>query len=208
MNSGLSKYLGAVAHELRGLPEQKREAELREIQQHLESLIASRIESGAGKDEAARSAVAQFGSARKIGRKLRRAHQRREATWRTLAAPVCGMLGQLALIWVVLGGMFLVDKLLGFGSGQLFEGYQSHILLDIGFTILLHMAPVGGGILAGRIAPRSALWSAPLMSAAILTSSLLVFPFNASALSLLSAVIPVFIGAVIGSRWAHKLERA
>lgn len=208
MNQSLSKYLQSVAHELRALGPQKREEELREVKQHLESLMARAIESGASEEEAARSAIAQFGSARKIGRKLRRASQKRESAWRVLAAPMCGMVGQFVLIILLMGGMMLVDAMLGFGPERIFQGYQSHILLDIGFTILLHLTPVGGGILAGRLAPQSAVWSTPMMCAAFFVGSSLVFPFGHSLFSLLSIAIPIFIGAVIGSRWARKLGRA
>ena len=209
MSSKLDKYLQSVAHELRGLPEHKREEELREMQQHLETIIARGIESGASEDDATHVALQQFGSAREVGRKLRSVGLRRESVGRVVAAPLCGVLGNLVLIGAVLSGMHLLDGPPGFLPNGVLQGYPNHLPTRIAYSVLMLLTTVGGGVIAGRIAPRSAIWSAPATAVALGVASTMAFPFPTSPLVLLQRAIEIFIGAWIGSQWAQRrVERA
>ena len=82
----LEQYLSQIAHELRALPPQARVEELREIEAHLRAMIEARGDVA--------GVLAQFGEPRRIGRKLRKAWQRKqpEAWWRAGLAPLAGLM--------------------------------------------------------------------------------------------------------------------
>ena len=85
----LANYLNEIEHELRDLPAHAREDEMRELKAHLRALIqVEQQPQEASEFDATAVALRQFGEPRAIGRKLRRAWERRqpEAWWRAVLA--------------------------------------------------------------------------------------------------------------------------
>lgn len=78
MHSLLEHYLSEVAAHLSALPVKRRREELREMRGHLENAVIVNRELGQSEDEAARGAVAQFGTARDLGENVVWAWQRGE----------------------------------------------------------------------------------------------------------------------------------
>lgn len=66
MHSLLEAYLSEVAVQLGPLPEKRRAEEMREMRTHLENAVIVNREMGQAEDEAAQSAVAQFGTAQDL----------------------------------------------------------------------------------------------------------------------------------------------
>ena len=66
MHSLLETYLSEVATHLCALPPKRRTEELREMRAHLENAVIVNQEMGQSEDEAARTAVTQFGTARDL----------------------------------------------------------------------------------------------------------------------------------------------
>ena len=94
----LETYLARIAHELRDLPSQARADEMREIEAHLRALVlASQQLENLSQAQATEVGLRQFGSPRAIGRKLRKAWERKqpEAWWRAVVAPIAGMMSFL-----------------------------------------------------------------------------------------------------------------
>ena len=81
----LEIYMAQIADELRDLPSQARDEELREIEAHLRAMIETRGDVA--------GVLAQFGQPRKVGRDLRKSWERKqpEAWWRAVLAPVFGL---------------------------------------------------------------------------------------------------------------------
>lgn len=209
MHNGLDKYLQAIAHELRKLEPEQRESELREIRAHLEAMIVRLMEGGLSADEATEAAIAQFGSARKVGRGLMRARLKHESIGRVVAAPLCGMLGQLVLMGATLGAIVLLDRLLGLEGERSLLRYKSGSMVAFGFGVCVSLTTIAGGVISGRMAPRSAPWSVPLLSVALGVASSAAFPFEVTLLALLKNALLVFAGACIGSRLgSRRAERA
>ena len=67
MHSLLEAYLSEVEAHLGALPTKRRAEELREMRTHLENAVIVNRELGQSEEEAARSAVAQFGTAQDLG---------------------------------------------------------------------------------------------------------------------------------------------
>ena len=67
MHSLLESYLSEVSAHLGALPTKRRAEELREMRAHLENAVIVNQEMGQTEDEAARAAVAQFGTAQDLG---------------------------------------------------------------------------------------------------------------------------------------------
>ncbi len=76
MHSLLEAYLGEVAAHLSALPPARRTEELREMRTHLENAVVVGRELGRTEDEAAREALAQFGTPGETGEKLVQAWKR------------------------------------------------------------------------------------------------------------------------------------
>ena len=66
----LESYLAQIARELRALPPQARDEEMREIESHLRAMIEARGDVA--------GVLAQFGQPRKVGRDLHRAWERKQ----------------------------------------------------------------------------------------------------------------------------------
>ena len=91
VNLFLACYLDEIADELRDLPKNARENEIREIESHLHALILAEQQlEEVSQAEATEVALRQFGAARQIGKNLRRAWERgqSEAGWRVVLASV------------------------------------------------------------------------------------------------------------------------
>ena len=94
-SQSLENYLSQIEWELRALPSQARADELREIEAHLSALVqASGQLEEMSKAEATATALRQFGAPRTIGKKLRKAWERKqpEAWWRAGIALLVGLL--------------------------------------------------------------------------------------------------------------------
>ena len=81
MHSLIEQYLSEVATHLSALPAKQRAEEMREMRTHLVNAVIVNRELGQSEDEAARNAVAQFGTARDLGENIvwawRRGEKRR-----------------------------------------------------------------------------------------------------------------------------------
>ncbi len=75
----IDRYLAGVARQLSALPAARREEDLYELRQHLETLAAGHRAAGLDEQAAARAAVARFGQAERIGRGLRDAARPRRS---------------------------------------------------------------------------------------------------------------------------------
>ena len=69
----MERYLSSVSSHLKDLPADERDEQLREMRQHLESLVAAHRASGLNQDEAVSAALNQFGDSQRIGSQLRHA---------------------------------------------------------------------------------------------------------------------------------------
>ena len=67
MHTLLESYLSEVAAHLSLLPPKRRDEELREMRTHLENAVIVNCELGQSEDEAAQSAVTQFGTPQELG---------------------------------------------------------------------------------------------------------------------------------------------
>lgn len=76
MLNPLEEYLKQLRSQLKGLPNEQREAEVEEARQHLVALIQKCIEAGDSQEVAVSIAVQQFGSPQENGRELRSAWKR------------------------------------------------------------------------------------------------------------------------------------
>ena len=97
MNKRLDPYLQKLDHELRPLPEDRREEELREIRQHLEAIVTRLMEGGLSEEEAVEAATSQFGEAHAVGHELVKVVPMAESPVRLLAASVCAVTCYLSL---------------------------------------------------------------------------------------------------------------
>lgn len=73
----IQHFLARVRHEMRGMTEQRRAEELRELEQHLAMLVEGYRAEGLDERRAATAAIQRFGRAEQIGRGLRTADRRR-----------------------------------------------------------------------------------------------------------------------------------
>lgn len=73
----LSDYIDRLRSRLRRMPEAWAVEVVREIGEHLEDMVADLVAAGSSQEDAARSAVAKFGSPEKVGDRLMRERNRR-----------------------------------------------------------------------------------------------------------------------------------
>lgn len=91
MSTRLDDYLRNVARQLRDLPANVRENEVREMRSHLEQLGDDFAAQGQNPEAAAQMALEQFGDARAVGIRLRDVWEGQILSWkRVLVALVCG----------------------------------------------------------------------------------------------------------------------
>lgn len=206
MDSRLDKYLQALAHELRALPQAQRDSEVREMRQHLEAIIARLCEGGLSEAEATEAAIAQFGAAHKVGRELRAAGEERDPWQRVVLAPLCGV-SSFAILALV---SCLLDALVTSEMESLGVARWPYVLVP-GF-VLLTLISIASGALASRVSPRlggrSMLW---LPIVAIFAAALLgkfppeVLADNHVLLGAFAAPLLTYCtGTLLGSRWASR----
>jgi hypothetical protein len=232
MNNGLDRYLAAVAHEMRGLSEERRAAEMREIEQHLRALISRGVEAGAGEEEASAAALAQFGDARRVGRDLRRAHPKAETTFDVVLAPLAALSCHIALYMLGMCLMVAFEHMMlkGWVSSPLhsiamrllwWNPWVAHwssdttlpaytLLSNTNWLLQVLLQPFLAGLLTARIAPRSAVAGVACLYLAI---ALLVWsagPPNEWKFNLLAINFSVCFGSFVGARRAlpRQLKRA
>lgn len=99
MHKRLEKYLNQLRSQLRDLPAEQREIEVREIRQHLESLVADYMRAGASEEKAVTQSLDQFGSSRTNGRQLGR-------TWNRKRRP---LESALMIVWAMLTALLAVS---------------------------------------------------------------------------------------------------
>jgi len=82
MHNPLEHYVQQLEHNLTRLPQPRREAELKEVRQHLTALSEAYQEQGLSEEAAVQATLTQFGTPRKVGRGLVWAWRReRLRTW-------------------------------------------------------------------------------------------------------------------------------
>lgn len=95
----LDAYISTIGGRLKRLSSAQREEELREIRQHLETLVAGHLAAGISQDEAVDAALRQFGHAEEMGRELAGAWQQRlPRLWPALLVYLCQVLAIFVLI--------------------------------------------------------------------------------------------------------------
>lgn len=200
MDNGLDKYLQTLAHELRGLPQARRESELREMRQHLEAIVARLMEGGASEAEATEAAIAQFGAARKVGRELQRASAGSETTLQILLAPLCGLLCLVALYFPICALEKWVFEQLGPLPVSAF--WWSTGLLEAPFLFMTFVS----GVVAGRVSPN---WGGRIMLG--LLAALLLAMWGLGEWrngSLMPAMLLACSSAWLGSLWSSRSARS
>lgn len=100
MHPQIEKYLFQVSCQLKNLSAAQRDEEVREIGQHLQALVAEGKERGSSESEAVKTALAQFGSYRKVGRDLNNAVLGNDPSRlpRAFSAMTFVMIGQALLV--------------------------------------------------------------------------------------------------------------
>ncbi|PQV63473.1 hypothetical protein B1R32_11134 [Abditibacterium utsteinense] len=102
-NTQLENYLRNLKARLHGLTSVQRESEMREVQQHLEALVAWHIQQGKSPDDATQAAIQQFGAPTKLGSELN------GIAFGKRVVSKCAWVGRAFLIWCCwAAGQFLL----------------------------------------------------------------------------------------------------
>ncbi len=164
MHSLLEQYLSEVAAHLSALPAKRRNEELREMRAHLENAVIVNRELGQSEDEAAQSAVAQFGTPKDLSENVvwawrRGAAQDRRSFWgASLTTPI--VLCLLSFVMNQRAFDLLLDSFLPHNF-LLFLGKHPGYGMD--FTRALFLATFGlSGLAAGLFFPKRAVRGACL----------------------------------------------
>ena len=171
MHSLFETYLSEVATHLRALPVKRRAEELREMRAHLENAVIINREQGQTEDEAARSAVTQFGTPEDLGESVVWAWRRGEVRDRKrLLGATAAMILVLCLMTFLMDGGFggilarlweiLLPRTFVLYCGQ----HQSWGMALTQAIFLINYALAGG--VAGLLSPKRAVPSACLGLAA------------------------------------------
>ncbi len=159
----LDEYLDAIAQRLRGVPRERRDEELLELRQHLESLIAAHIDQGLSESEAVAGALEQFGPSEEVGNGLRAAWDMRRARFlppnkRAVASIASAALGSTSAFALLL------------------DGHGSPQTLPIGgqalATLLVYMALF---LVAGVAAAVARTWRATAVVPIVMLATWIVF---------------------------------
>jgi hypothetical protein len=202
MHSLLEDYIAEVSKQLEILPKAKRNEELREMQQHLLSAVTLYQEQGQSEDEAAQSAVAQFGTPADLGGNIVQAWRRGQAIRRR-------DLGKSAILALILS-LLLPRLLLTLSKSYWSYAFRTHEYM-LGYLEL--SAPFFlVGIISGLILPRRAIAGTGLAICVCvlytLTRLVIEIPFHEMGLGLLiqatMEVIVAILGAGIGSIWRER----
>jgi|GEM_PF-179176 len=154
-NTCFESYLEQLEVQLRPLPPQIRNEEIREIQAHLWALMESHIERGDNEAEAVAAALQQFGPPQVVGRSLRRAWAERPEAPAQLALAVGGaLMCHLIGCYFGLAGVALVSLYM-LQNAVWPEDPASglNIILNAWFLLI---TPFLAGRVASLIAPRRA----------------------------------------------------
>lgn len=167
MHEQLENYLSQVEKQLAPLTNEKRNAELREIELHLQMMIEDYIAIGDSPDEAVAAAVRQFDAAGKLGRELQQAQTPdRLRRWRPLLAAVaCGASYTLAysLFCVFLEIFIFLNPSPPYNSDTSPPyHFWNPIMISSGFV---------GGWAAEIVSPRKAIWSVVVLHLFVLYNS-------------------------------------
>ena len=152
--TAVSAYFARLASPLAPLPADVRDTQMRELQQHLDALVAAREAQGLSPEDATVSALVQMGDPAQIGRKLCREWRRaqRDPFWPTVIA-----IGLTQLfLYSLINGMFPLPFFAGMGTpafnGQVFSSFYVPVQL-----VCASLLPILVGILVGRLLPERAI---------------------------------------------------
>ena len=118
MHKKLEFYLDQLRFQLRNLPEERREMEVREVRQHIEVLVADHRQAGESEEGAMMKALQQFGAAKTNGEGLRQAWQREQRFkkgWTAIAGTFLAMACLMAVF--VAGNVVYVSSPITTSSG-------------------------------------------------------------------------------------------
>ena len=194
-SQSLELYLAQIAHELRDLPPQARADEMREIEAHLRALVlAGQQLEDISADAATATALRQFGEPRRIGRKLRRAWERKqpEAWWRAVLAPI------IAATSFFFGGSALM---------QCF--FALHLLpygIPYGFNSVISLICFTSSYIAGLISPKRGLFGIMGLLILITLNGITTEDFLNSSWIIQSVIVCVsaIVGVYFGARFNRK----
>lgn len=157
MHSLLENYLSEVAAHLSPLPPKRREEELREMRAHLENAVIVSREWGHTEEEAARAALAQFGTPQDLGENVVWAWRRGESQSKR------SFWGAVVSTPLMLTCLLLLENqyigLLGHILPSWFNRYcvrHPHIGMDLVQGVFLLVFGIAGGV-AGSVFPRRAV---------------------------------------------------
>ncbi len=213
MDKRLETYLQTVESELGEMREARREAELREMRQHLEAIVARLTEGGLSEEEATEAAIAQFGAARQVGRELEKVGTRKESLLRMVAAPLGGV-----LCYAVLSlGMSVIDEFLRgiFTRSVIAPGIEWRYHGPVGIFLMCWPMALASGAVSGFISPRWGgrllLGYAGLFSVACGVvggyEALRTFWLPLAVSALPGLLLSHLSGILVGARWASRLSQ-
>ncbi len=140
MHSLLENYLAAVRARLTALPAERREEEMREMRSHLENAVIVNRELGQSEDEAAATALIQFGSAEEASESIRWAWDRDS---QKSSAKAFGFGAAIWTVFHVYEGVTSYPS----GTGIWFRSWVITMVicgLMFGFTTAVQRLPLGG----------------------------------------------------------------
>jgi len=157
MHSLLEEYLSEVAIHLSALPVARRSEELREMRTHLENAVIVSRELGQSEDDAAQTAVEQFGTPETVGQSMVEAWRRGESL-------------RKRDFWGAAACTLVLSYLLSFLVGQMEQTYilyakpgsHSSAAVWVGLFGLAYAAPVLVGGVSGILFPKRAVMGAGL----------------------------------------------
>lgn len=156
MHKSLEDYLDALAASLGPLPKRRREEELREMRMHLQSAAALYLEAGNSEEEAARTAVEQFGAAPVVGMGLVLAWWREK---RLDPFKVCGAAIATLIIGNILSySLSFVLSVLEYPIGNISNLQVFFLHHEAAFVFCLNWLTLGlTGAILGVVMPKQAV---------------------------------------------------
>ncbi len=140
MHSLLENYLAEVRARLTALPAERREEEMREMRQHLLNAAEANRELGQSEDEAAATALIQFGSVEEASESIRWAWDRDS---RKASAKAFGFGAAIWTVFHVYEGVTSYPS----GTGIWFHGWVITMVICgsmFGFSTFVSRLPLGG----------------------------------------------------------------
>lgn len=208
MSRQLEVYLAEIEQQLGGLPSHTRLDVIAEVREHLLALVAEQQRRGLAEDEAVAAALGQFGDARRIGRRLRQAHQP-------------GSLGQATVTGLRWFGLATLVNVSALFFGGIPAGVVPELLYAvIGYLLLFWLIWIGpfvAGLATGITAASKGVIGAAL-SFTICAALFVCFVYVASSdpeewLIMVRVVAPIglplaCVGAALGGLWrARRVEQ-